>query len=115
MAAEGSTKFVLRENTSPTNGTCSIIPITGEALVTDFKMKCSGWIDSDNKQQPFVYSLVTLSEDSDKKEITTVLSRGIQSELVTKLPLGDSKKNHSLKIQIWVHDSLGAYTIGKRM
>lgn len=112
MASEGSTKFTLGENTSPSNGTCDIHPISGEALVTEFKMNCSGWVDIDNTQQPFIYWLVAFSEDSEKKRVQTVLFRGILRELVTKLPVGDKNNNNSLQVQIWIQDSLGAYTVG---
>ena len=37
--------FFFHINQVPVNGTCSVNPSEGTALVTNFKLLCTGWVD----------------------------------------------------------------------
>jgi len=83
-----------------------VTPSHGEALITMFKMTCDNWLDSDNTKQPLLYWFITGSGSE-----RTVINRGIQNNLERLLPLGDPSTNYSLPVEVWVQDSLGAYTV----
>ena len=79
---------------------CSVNPTKGEAVVTEFKITCDGFMDVD---QPISY-------DFSYHTTTGVVhfQSGLSSNASVRLPLGDPIANYSIIILVDVKDSYGA-------
>lgn len=89
-------------DTSPENGTCSLTPMQGEAMVTLFKITCLGWKDKD---LPLKYRYF-YQKDNDFIE----LYGGTSKQSSSLLPMGDASSNYSINVIAEIQDSLGSTT-----
>ena len=76
--------------------------------MTQFTFKCKGWKDEDNIGSPFLYQLNSQGTHGS----WDILYRGTQSSRALNLPMGDSKNDGRLRLQILVEDSYGAFATG---
>ena len=98
-----SVNFIQMEiNSSPENGTCLITPLIGEAMMTSFAIKCSGWSD---KNLPLFYRFLY-----EKDDVVNILYEGPREECLSLLPIGDMSLNYSLKVIVEVKDSIESVT-----
>ena len=74
-------------------------PQQGEAITTEFTIKCVNWTDTD---LPLSYQFSYNTTFG-----IVVFHLGWQSNATTDLPSGDETKNYSLILQLEVTDSLG--------
>ena len=102
MDATGTTSFVTESNPVPSGGVCVVTPRTG-SINTTFEVNCRDWVDSDNKDQPFIYLI--LAEGN-------ILNRGIQRSMDIKFPVGHKESDWKVSVEVRVEDSLGAFTVG---
>jgi len=51
----GYSSLVIAVNQLPVNGSCSVWPINGIAMLTDFNVICSGWIDPDGEIERYEF------------------------------------------------------------
>lgn len=98
-----SQKHDITTNESPRGGNCVVDKYEGTVLETNFTFTCSGWNDTD-KNLFFQFGYLTGAGAFE------ILQEGTQSYLRTnKLPLGDSLKDNTLRVDIYVKDEWGGY------
>ncbi|XP_071797014.1 polycystin-1-like protein 2 isoform X2 [Asterias amurensis] len=96
----GNVVLRVEVNDRPTNGSCSISPLEGEALKTNFDISCRDWTDID---LPLTY-------------IFTIMNRVIHSNSQpnlpqpTKLTPGMLEKDFLVLVSIDITDSYGCFT-----
>ncbi|KAF6202568.1 hypothetical protein GE061_002966 [Apolygus lucorum] len=98
-AAFTSYSFIANSSPEPASGKCTIKPTSGETLVTEFLVSCTGWKDEDLPLSYRVYEIPELSQSGIEAE---PLEDSEMSDLTVKL----RRKN----IMIWVVDSLGYHS-----
>ena len=92
-------------NESPSGGNCTVDKYEGKVLVTNFTFTCFGWVDKDSE---LVYQFGYTSSNGAHE----ILQESTQRILRTnKLPLGDSKKEHIVKVDIYVKDKWGGFGV----
>ncbi|XP_068684513.1 polycystin-1-like protein 2 [Montipora foliosa] len=95
--------LVFHTNLSPSkkgkDSGCTVDPKQGEAVLTEFAIKCFNWTDMDRPLR-YQFSYQT-------KFGVVVFHTGLQSNLTTDLPPGSQTNNYSLVVQLEVIDSLG--------
>lgn len=90
-------------NRSPSGGDCTVDKLEGKVLVTNFTFTCFDWVDDDSDLvYQFGYSSSTGAYE--------ILQESTQRYLRTnKLPLGDSKKENVVQVDIYVKDKWGGF------
>jgi len=53
--SSGFSSLVLAINQLPVNGSCSVWPTNGTAMLTEFDVSCSGWVDPDGGIQKYEF------------------------------------------------------------
>lgn len=90
-------------NESPSGGNCTVDKSEGIVLVTNFTFSCSGWVDKD-KDLSYQFGYKSSSGAYE------ILQESSQRFLRTnKLPLGDSKKENIVQVDIYVKDKWGGF------
>ncbi|XP_038066717.1 sperm receptor for egg jelly-like [Patiria miniata] len=94
-------------NNRPHNGTCSIAPLEGEALTTDFSISCEGWMDVP-EDLPLSY---TFKVDNGGASSIRTIHASTRPELdrPTKLNQGLPENDYVVRITIDVTDRLGCF------
>ncbi|XP_074659507.1 polycystin-1-like protein 1 [Tubulanus polymorphus] len=100
----GEALTVFRVNESPTRGDCSIRPQKGIEMDTMFKIYCKEWKDKD---LPITYEVGYSFEEGTRAEI---VYRGLNREILFKLPAGYERNHHKVFVHISILDSLGDRT-----
>ncbi|XP_062620648.1 uncharacterized protein LOC134282235 [Saccostrea cucullata] len=99
----------------PVSGTCQVVPSSGYAMTTEFRVNCTGWkagnSDKENHHQPLLYIYKALIYQKNGKMITrfsTTLYSGYESSVGDlKLPTGPKEHLQIVKIMVDVVDHLG--------
>ena len=91
-------------------GSCSVSPLSGVALSTEFTFTCEGWTDPDS---PLTYEL----SYGEKQAIIyyRTLTPGTKITRVDRLPPGDETNNFTLTVTIKVKDTYGSSTVEQFM
>jgi hypothetical protein len=55
VVANSTTSMILKKDSAPANGRCSVNTTTGYAMVTDFSIKCSNWTSDDGMIVQYEY------------------------------------------------------------
>ena len=95
----GYNELLVRTNSPPRGGYCSLEPKIGVAFETQFQATCRDWTD---EQQPVVFHISHESSGSSK-----VIYYGSEESVKFALPPGDEKNDWKLKIEFSVIDMLG--------
>ncbi|NP_999801.1 receptor for egg jelly 3 precursor [Strongylocentrotus purpuratus] len=110
----GYAEFSVKFNAPPTSGSCSVIPIDGYALQTDFTVACQGFTDVDD---PLTYEMLIYSSVDVVDGDFVGLGEGFQlyegSESLQDglyLPVGDGAHDYSILLQVNVIDCFMAST-----
>ena len=90
-------------NESPSGGNCTVDKSEGIVLATNFTFSCNGWLDKDDE---LIYQFGYTSS-SGAYEILQESSQGFLR--TNKLPLGDSKKDNIVQVDIYVKDKWGGF------
>jgi len=88
-------------NESPSGGNCTVDKTEGVVLATNFTFSCSGWLDRDND---LVYQFGYTSSSGAYEILQESSQRFLRTN---KLPLGDSKKDNIVQVDIYVKDKWG--------
>ena len=100
---KSSQKHTFTTNESPSGGTCDVDKKEGIVLTTNFTFTCFDWKDKDDE---LIYQFGYTTSAS----AFEILQEGPQSFLHTnKLPLGYSKKDSLVQVDIYVKDQWGGY------
>ena len=100
---DGSTKedqFTFRTNSVPYGGSCSVSPVNGTAIDTEFNITCNGWQDDD---LPLTYEFRYHTNTG-----MVVITKGSEANVTTRLPVGDPLKDFVITIETQIIDHLGA-------
>ncbi|CAF1051923.1 unnamed protein product, partial [Brachionus calyciflorus] len=89
----------------PFNGSCYIHPTDGLALMTDFSIECSNWIDSSGYVADYSFYAAI---NSSSKELQIPLGSNSSGMLKLKLPEGSKTHDYKLRIRILISNDLGA-------
>lgn len=81
---------------------CSINPYSGEAVITEFNIKCGGYMDAN---QPLTYDFSYLAASGEVQ-----FQSGPSENATVRLPLGNPADNYSVIVKVFVKDSYGAAT-----
>lgn len=54
MKNPGTSSYSFRTNEAPKGGSCTVFPLSGEIIFTNFRITCSGFTDEDT---PIFYTL----------------------------------------------------------
>ncbi|XP_078384727.1 sperm receptor for egg jelly-like [Oculina patagonica] len=101
--AEGYAHYDFRPNTPPQRGTCVLDKYAGIAVLDLFELQCNDWDDYD---LPLTYQ-VTVPTLNDTY---IVLAVGQNSSIQLRLPVGDKDDVFRLRLEVYIIDSLVAYT-----
>eukprot|EP00794_Sanderia_malayensis_P014077 gene14077-15546_t len=99
---EGSTEYRFKVNQPPSSGSCNVLPKSGFALVTKFKVICEHWVDED---MPLEYHIDVVREDN-----VANIYRGFENSIETVLPMGKVSSNYEMKINVKIFDRYGGMT-----
>ena len=92
-------------NESPSGGNCTVDKSEGIVLATNFTFSCFGWLDKD---KDLIYQFGYKSSSGAYE----ILQESSLSFLRTnKLPLGDSKKENIVQMDIFVKDKWGGFGV----
>ena len=95
----GNATIRVHSNEPPVPGACSAQPASGEAMKTQFEIRCQGWYDPD---VPLTYTFM-YEKDGD---VSSVSSDSVPSARAM-LPVGVEEDDHNLKLLVRVTDALG--------
>ncbi len=100
----GTSEIILIKNQLPTNGNCSVNPINGSALQTNFTITCLNWYDPDGSVSNYQF-YATLNGS------TNPISLGNSSlgSLVTTLPSGSSNYSYNVYLYVLIYDNTNGY------
>ena len=71
---EAVNMIFLMLNKPPENGTCTITPNEGIALVTEFEVSCEGWIDPEDPKKGIKQYVVSGTESSTHVQDKNILN-----------------------------------------
>ncbi|CAF1033074.1 unnamed protein product, partial [Brachionus calyciflorus] len=100
-----NTRMLISTIQKPYNGSCSIQPNEGFALMTDFSIECSNWIDTGGFIADYSFYAVI---NSSSKELQIPLGSNSSGMLKLKLPEGSKTNDYKLRIRIFISNDLGA-------
>ncbi|XP_041454654.1 polycystic kidney disease protein 1-like 2 [Lytechinus variegatus] len=110
----GYSEFSVQLNAPPTLGNCSVTPIEGYALQTDFTVTCQGFTDVDN---PLTYEIMSYSDVKVADGDFIGVGEGFQlyegsesSQDGFNLPVGDGAHDYTILFQVNVKDNFMAST-----
>ena len=90
-------------NEPPTKGNCSVKPLEGKPLTTEFKVSCEGFKDVD---KPLSYEFLYSMDNGTNKE--SLGNESMSFRAAIRLPNGDQKYGYNIKFFVNVTDNLGA-------
>ena len=96
--------YVLNQN--PYNGTCSVSPLTGYAMKTNFTIDCQYWADFDGNVDRYEYFATYLGNNN-----PIGLSFDYNGSVTVQLPAGPAYDNYELNLFVAVFDDLNGPTI----
>ena len=96
----GSSSLIIFINRMPKNGSCSITPLNGVVLNTDFTIVCQNWYDSDGSIQRYNYYAGLLDD-----QMKIGLGYSYSGSLTTQLPQGAVYDSNRLYIDIEIVDN----------
>ena len=82
-------------------GTCTISPLTGIAIQTNFIIKCTGFADNEH---PIIYEVSHFTSF-----LTTIICRKTESHCNAIFPIGHGS-NSTLNVRVRVIDALSMFT-----
>lgn len=89
-------------------GRCSVSPLSGIALSTNFTFRCENWIDADS---PLVYEVSHGRDRSKTMLFYRSYPSGANISVTDWLVAGDERKNYSLTVEFNVKDTIGSKTV----
>lgn len=92
-------------NESPSGGNCTVDKSEGIVLTTNFTFSCSGWLDKDKN---LIYQFGYTSSNGAYEILQESSQRFLRTN---KLPLGDSKKENIVQVDIYVKDNWGGFGV----
>lgn len=92
-------------NESPSGGNCTVDKSEGIVLATNFTFSCSGWLDKD---KDLIYQFGYKSSSGAYEILQQSSKRFLKTN---KLPLGDSKKENIVQVDIYVKDKWGGFGV----
>ena len=102
---KSSQTYTFTTNESPSSGNCTVDKTEGVVLVTNFTFTCLGWKDED-KQLTYQFGYTS------NTGATEIIQQGQHNFLKTnKLPLGDSEKENTVRVEIYIKDEWGGYAM----
>ena len=102
---KNSKLYTFTTNESPSSGNCTVDKTEGVVLVTNFTFTCLGWKDED-KQLTYQFGYTS------NTGATEIIQQGPHNFLKTnKLPLGDSEKENTVRVDIYIKDEWGGYAM----
>ncbi|CAF0899284.1 unnamed protein product, partial [Brachionus calyciflorus] len=102
-----NTTMLISTIQKPYNGSCSIHPTEGSALMTDFSIECSNWIDTGGYVADYsFYAAINTST----KQLQVPLWSHYNGTVKLKLPEGSKSNGYILRIFIQISNDLGAFT-----
>ncbi|KAK3725337.1 hypothetical protein QZH41_008953, partial [Actinostola sp. cb2023] len=102
MSKASSPGFVINTtNAPPFGGECSISPQNGEALSTNFQLKCRDWSDTET---PLKYQFRYRKADG----AYVLLYHGAEKTTTCQLPAGMTSNDNFVDIEVFISDSFGA-------
>ena len=81
---------------------CKVWPREGRAIITDFRISCLGWYDTDT---PLRYAFKYTFSSS-----TIIIQDGDVGDVTSKLPLGDPAKEYERTLSLEIIDAFGEFT-----
>ena len=82
---------------------CQVNPTEGSAIITDFRISCLGWYDSDI---PLRYAFKYKFSFS-----TIIIQDGKVGEVTTKLPLGNPDEDYNRNLTLQIIDAYGEFSM----
>ena len=101
--AEEFSEYNFRTNSPPRDGTCTIDKDTGKAVLEKFQLTCQDWDDDD---QPLTYQVSIPKPDMSY----IVFAVSTNSSMTLRLPVGDEKNSYTLRLDVFIVDSLLGWT-----
>lgn len=92
-------------NESPSGGNCTVDKSEGMVLVTNFTFSCSGWV---GKDKDLIYQFGYKSSSGAYEILQESSQRFLRTN---KLPLGDSKKENIVQVDIYIKDKWGGFGV----
>ena len=99
----GYSEYHVTSNIPAVGGVCSVSPVSGVTLATEFTFTCMNWQDSDLQLQ---YEYIYLTDNN----LLNVAYRGVKTSVTTKLPAGEKKNNFTIDFRVRVTNMLGVFT-----
>jgi len=90
-------------NESPSGGNCTVDKSEGVVLTTNFTFSCFGWLDKD---EDLIYQFGYKSSSGAYEILQESSQRFLRTN---QLPLGDSKKDNIVQVEIYVKDKWGGF------
>ncbi|XP_067649227.1 polycystin-1-like protein 1 isoform X2 [Haliotis asinina] len=91
-------------NHSPGKGTCTVRPLKGIEMDTQFSVFCREWKD---EHLPLIYEV---GYSMGKGQRTSIIYRGASHEITFYLPAGHPSNNHTVLLSVSIRDNFGART-----
>ncbi|XP_071112058.1 polycystin-1-like protein 1 isoform X2 [Haliotis cracherodii] len=91
-------------NRSPSKGTCSVRPLTGIEMDTQFTVFCLEWKD---EHLPLIYEV---GYSMGKGQRTSIIYRGASHEINFYMPAGHPSDNYTVLLSVSIRDNFGART-----
>ncbi|XP_028408505.1 sperm receptor for egg jelly-like [Dendronephthya gigantea] len=104
----GECRTTVIVNTPPAGGRCSVSPLSGVALSTNFTFRCENWTDTDS---PLVYEVSYVRSESKTMLFHRSHPPGANISVTDWLVVGDKNKNYSLTVEFTVKDTVGSKTV----
>nr|XP_015208539.1 PREDICTED: polycystic kidney disease and receptor for egg jelly-related protein isoform X2 [Lepisosteus oculatus] len=110
-------RYFFSVNEPPKMGNCQVIPSNGIALLTEFVVQCSGFVDDNH---PLMYKVKACVDDSKRVIVNslqdnscgTIVYLGYSSTSQPfLLPPGIASEDNMVTLYVHVSDQLGAYTL----
>lgn len=86
-------------------GECSVSPLSGLALSTNFTLRCDKWTDNES---PLIYEVSYGGNKSQTIFAYSSSPSGVDVSITSWLVAGDESKNYTLTVAFNVKDSLGS-------
>ncbi|XP_071117914.1 uncharacterized protein [Haliotis cracherodii] len=102
---EGSTVYTVITNSPPVPGSCSISPLSGQAIITQFTATCTNFVDEDS---PLLYRMYLQNEAGQNDMLLYYGQESSTSHLT--LPAGLESRNYTRNVSILVFDSYDTST-----
>ena len=99
----GYSEHQVTTNRPPAGGKCSVSPLSGVILTTEFTFTCTDWQDAD---LPLQYEFVYFTNNN----LRNVVYKGVKSSKETTLPAGEESENFTIDFRVRIADLFGAFS-----